>query len=114
MFQDDLRAWHGLPRAVGAPMLSGTHPRDARRTDQREPGAAGGLRRGEVLGLGWDEVDSETDVLSIQRQVQRVDGALALVDVKTRAGRRSLPPWARDALTDSRVAVTTAVKGPCR
>jgi integrase len=61
-----------------------------------------GLRRGEVLGLSWDEVDLETDVLSIQRQVQRVEGALALVDVKTRAGRRSLPllPWARDALIE--------------
>jgi integrase len=61
-----------------------------------------GLRRGEVLGLSWDDVDLEEDVLSIKRQVQRVDGALALVEVKTRAGRRSLPllPWARDALLE--------------
>ncbi|PSK82251.1 phage integrase family protein [Murinocardiopsis flavida] len=42
------------------------------------------------------------DDLSIRRQVQRGDGALALVDVKTRAGRRTLPllPWARDALIE--------------
>ncbi|MGI5119598.1 site-specific integrase [Marinactinospora thermotolerans] len=55
-----------------------------------------------MLGLSWDDVDLERDVLSIKRQVQRVDGALALVDVKTRAGRRSLPllPWARDALLE--------------
>ncbi|MFC3997861.1 tyrosine-type recombinase/integrase [Nocardiopsis sediminis] len=61
-----------------------------------------GLRRGEVLGLSWEDVDLETDVMSIRRQVQRVDGALALVDVKTRAGRRSLPllSWARDALIE--------------
>ncbi|MDS1270438.1 site-specific integrase [Lipingzhangella sp. LS1_29] len=59
-----------------------------------------GLRRGEVLGLAWDDVDFEQDVMSIRRQIQRVDGSLALVEVKTRAGRRSLPllSWARDAL----------------
>ncbi|QVQ50492.1 site-specific integrase [Spiractinospora alimapuensis] len=61
-----------------------------------------GLRRGEVLGLSWEDVDLEQDVMSIRRQVQRVDGSLELVEVKTRAGRRSLPllSWARDALTD--------------
>ena len=50
-----------------------------------------GLRRGEVLGLRWSDVDFEHSVLRIRQQVQRIDGALQAGPVKTRAGRRDLP-----------------------
>jgi integrase len=50
-----------------------------------------GLRRGEVLGLRWGDVDFAGLVLRIRQQVQRVGGELRQGPVKTRAGRRDLP-----------------------
>lgn len=50
-----------------------------------------GLRRGEVLGLQWTDIDFTSSVIHIQRQLQRVGGALRLGEVKTSAGRRDLP-----------------------
>ncbi len=59
-----------------------------------------GLRRGEVLGLSWKEVDLEQGVIRIRQQLFRVSGRLQLGPVKTAAGRRDLPLLgiARDAL----------------
>jgi integrase len=45
-----------------------------------------GLRRGEVLGLRWCDVDFDSSVLQIRQQVQRVGGALRQGPVKTRPG----------------------------
>ncbi|MDJ1372665.1 tyrosine-type recombinase/integrase [Gulosibacter molinativorax] len=50
-----------------------------------------GLRRGEVLGLGWEHIDFDAGVIRIRQQLQRVNGTLRLGDVKTSAGRRDLP-----------------------
>lgn len=50
-----------------------------------------GLRRGEVLGLGWDHVDLEAGTVRIRRQLQRVGGELRLGDVKTRRSGRVVP-----------------------
>ncbi|MCO5970213.1 site-specific integrase [Actinoallomurus sp. WRP6H-15] len=61
-----------------------------------------GLRRGEVLGLGWDDVDLDQDVIGVRWQLQRVDGALIRTEVKTEAGKRDLPmlPIIRDAFVE--------------
>lgn len=59
-----------------------------------------GMRRGEVIGLRWRDVDFEHGVLHIRQQLQRVNGELTFGPVKTSAGRRDLPlvGLVRDAL----------------
>lgn len=59
-----------------------------------------GLRRGEALGLRWDDVDFDANELHVRKQLVRGAGRLDLGPVKTRAGRRTLPllPLARDVL----------------
>jgi integrase len=50
-----------------------------------------GLRRGEVLGLRWQDIDSQAGTIRIEQQVQRVGGEMHIGPVKTRAGHRNLP-----------------------
>ncbi len=50
-----------------------------------------GLRRGEVLGLRWRDIDFHASVIHIRQQLQRVGGALRIGSVKTEAGERDLP-----------------------
>jgi integrase len=50
-----------------------------------------GLRRGEVLGLSWRDVDFEASTLRIRQQLLRANHVLYLGPVKTSAGRRHLP-----------------------
>ena len=50
-----------------------------------------GLRRGEALGLRWDDVNLDSCVVSIQNSLQRVEKKLKLVELKTPRSRRSLP-----------------------
>lgn len=50
-----------------------------------------GLRRGEVLGLRWSDIDFETGTIHICQQLQRIRGQLNLGPVKTHAGQRNLP-----------------------
>ncbi|TDE28125.1 site-specific integrase [Actinomadura sp. 6K520] len=50
-----------------------------------------GLRRGEVLGLGWDDLDLDELVMQVSWQLQRIDGKLTRTRVKTDAGDRPLP-----------------------
>jgi integrase len=45
------------------------------------------LRQGELLGLTWDDVDLEHGVLQLRMQIQRVDGRLARVELKSEASR---------------------------
>src|SRR5205085_1192921 len=45
------------------------------------------LRQGELLGLSWADVDLDQGVLTLRRQVQRVDGHLVLVELKSEASR---------------------------
>lgn len=50
-----------------------------------------GMRRGEVLGLRWLDVDLDYGQLRIRQQIQRINGELHIGPVKTRAGSRNLP-----------------------
>ena len=50
-----------------------------------------GMRRGEVLGLRWQDVDLDAGTLRIRQQIGRVSGELRTGPVKTKAGNRDLP-----------------------
>jgi integrase len=64
-----------------------------------------GLRRGEALGLKWSDVELERGVITINEALQRVEGKLQQVEVKTRKSRRgiNLPNLAKVALRAHRV-----------
>lgn len=50
-----------------------------------------GVRRSELLGLQWADVDLDERVLHVVRAVQRSGGELRVVEPKTRRSRRWLP-----------------------
>ncbi|MFJ9781086.1 tyrosine-type recombinase/integrase [Amycolatopsis sp. NPDC101161] len=50
-----------------------------------------GMRRGEVLGLRWCDLDIERGIVHVTQQLQRVGSVLELGPVKTEAGQRDLP-----------------------
>ncbi len=50
-----------------------------------------GLRRGEALGLGWDDVNLDTGELQVVWQLQRVGGQLLRRQTKTEACEAPLP-----------------------
>ncbi len=50
-----------------------------------------GMRRGEVLGLRWSDIDFEGDIIHVRQQLQRIQGLLQTGPVKTSAGKRDLP-----------------------
>jgi integrase len=52
--------------------------------------ATTGIRRGELIGLRWREVDLKKGLLRITAAVQRVDGDLVLVEPKSAMGRRTV------------------------
>jgi len=64
-----------------------------------------GLRRGEVLGLSWDDVDFRSDSVRIKASLQRLNGTLQLVPPKTRASASVLatPPGLMKILSRHRV-----------
>jgi integrase len=49
-----------------------------------------GLRRGEALGLRWEDVDFERGVITLRQAMQRVEGKLRPVELKTHAAHRSI------------------------
>ncbi|WP_163554270.1 tyrosine-type recombinase/integrase [Candidatus Frankia alpina] len=50
-----------------------------------------GLRRGEILGLRWTDVDLGGATLHVRQTLQRVDGSLRFVPAKTDRSHRKLP-----------------------
>jgi integrase len=57
---------------------------------------ATGMRRGELLGLQWGDVDLDGGTLRVERAVEETGAGLRLKSPKTRRGRRiiTLPPEA--------------------
>lgn len=64
--------------------------------------ASTGLRRGEVAGLLWSDVDLDKGELTVRHTLSRVDGALVLTEPKTDRSRRRVPLHA---------GVVTAIRG---
>jgi integrase len=60
------------------------------------------MRRGEILGLSWANVDLDDRMLRVHQALQRLESGLAITEVKTERSRRTL------AVPDS---VVRALKG---
>lgn len=69
-----------------------------------------GLRRGEMLGLRWSDVDWANGQIHIRQQLQQIGGELQVGPVKTHAGKRDLPliPLARSVLAQQQARQTNA------
>lgn len=52
--------------------------------------AMSGMRRGEVLGLRWEDFDAIASVLTVQRQWKRGERGHVLAQPKTNQGRRTI------------------------
>ncbi len=50
-----------------------------------------GLRRGEAIGLRWQDVDLTMDLLRVSQQVVELRGQLVIGQPKTRSGIRTVP-----------------------
>lgn len=59
---------------------------------------ATGLRRGELLGLKWEDVDLAHGVIHVKRQVARIDGKVKEVPLKTKNSYRNIS-ISKDAVT---------------
>ena len=52
---------------------------------------ATGLRRGELLGMKWEDIDLERGDLRVRRQVSRINGEVVEAPLKTKNAYRTLP-----------------------
>ena len=57
-----------------------------------------GLRRFELLGLKWSDIDLEKGDLRVQRQIGRINGKIIEMPLKTKNAYRTLPQSA-DAIS---------------
>ena len=73
---------------------------------------ATGLRRGEALGLQWEDVDFRKHTIGVHRQLRRIDGHLVTRAVKGGKSGRTvyLPDQVVRLLKEHRVAQTTHLK----
>ena len=51
---------------------------------------ATGLRRGELLGLHWEDIDLEQQTITVRRQVVRINGQVVKAPLKTKNSYRTL------------------------
>ena len=70
---------------------------------------ATGLRRGELMALQWDDLDFETGVLNVNKQVYAVNGELQFSEPKTKTSIRKivLPPSVVEVLREYRKTVNS-------
>lgn len=70
---------------------------------------ATGLRRGEIVGLQWKDIDFETGTLSVTKQVRYVKKELVIEPPKTKASERTiiLSPPVLEMLTEYRKMVNS-------
>ena len=52
---------------------------------------ATGLRRGELLGLKWEDIDLDRGNLRVKRQIARINGEIVEAPLKTKNAYRTLP-----------------------
>lgn len=73
---------------------------------------ATGLRKGELLGLQWSDVDLDRGVLTVHGQLQNVRGQIEIVPTKSARGHRAvrLPRFATAALVAHRDAQTKELR----
>ncbi len=79
-----------------------------------------GLRRGELLGLKWPDIDWKKGIITVRRQVARVNGELTEAPLKTKNSYRqvSISPQAIEVLkqqkakTDSEYVFPNPTGGP--
>ncbi len=59
-----------------------------------------GLRKGEALGIAWNDIDLDKGLLTVRQALKRVGGAITLGNVKTAGSRRTinLPDEVADSL----------------
>lgn len=65
---------------------------------------ATGLRRGELLGLKWSDIDWKNGIIKVKRQIARVDGKVIEAPLKT----KKLLPHGDDLATGGRSSKTAA------
>ena len=51
---------------------------------------ATGLRRGELLGLKWEDIDLERGTIQVRRQIARINGEVVEAPLKTKNSYRSV------------------------
>ena len=74
---------------------------------------ATGLRRGELLGLKWQDVDWKNGIIKVRRQVARIDGEIVEAPLKTKKSYRAvtISPQAIEVLKQQK-AKTKELKDP--
>ena len=74
---------------------------------------ATGLRRGELLGLKWQDIDWKNGIIKVRRQVARVDGQIVEAPLKTKNSYRAvtISPQAIEVLKQQKTK-TKELKDP--
>ena len=63
-----------------------------------------GLRRGELLGLKWEDIDMKQGIIQVRRQVSRIDGKIVEAPLKTKNSYRAvtISPQAVEVLKEQK------------
>ena len=75
---------------------------------------ATGLRRGELLGLKWTDIDWKNGIIKVRRQVARVNGEIVEAPLKTKNSYRavSISPQAVEVLKQQKAKTKDAYAAP--